>query len=84
MDWEEFDKTILTPFKDGGDEASEYCHDVNVFNYTQIRSIAIRAFEAGVASQQINAADKRKSCNYCGDNGYTTGKGGRKPCPHCR
>jgi len=70
MDWNKFNKTILEPFEEKGDDASEFIGDANVFTYTQIRLIAREGFKAGVASQQVNPADKGKP-TYCGGCGYT-------------
>jgi hypothetical protein len=52
MNWKEFDDTVLKPFEKKGDHACDFCRDVTVFSYSQIRYIALKAFEAGANSMK--------------------------------
>jgi len=46
--WNKFDKEVLKPFAKKGDDAGMFSGYAQVFTYTQIRAIALKAFKAGI------------------------------------
>jgi hypothetical protein len=64
VNWETFDKEILTPYQKNGEDAGMYFSYANVYTYIQIRHIALLAFKAGkddgfLSADRIEVKEKK-------------------------
>lgn len=54
MQWDKYDKDVLTPYEKTGSKAREFNPETIVFSYMAVRHVAYHAYKAGFSEQNGN------------------------------